>query len=580
LGRTKQSKSCTIPKLIVDGRSVTGGQQIANAFNEYFVTVGKKLADSLPDNNNFKSYLTDQYNNTMFITPVTEEELLKIIMQLPLNKAPGPDGFGSNIIRETAPLILQPLVHIYNLSFTQSIVPEKLKISKVVPIYKKKDKMSPENYRPISLLSIFNKLLEKLMYKRIYSFLTNNNILYDYQFGFRNKHSTILALIEIVDNIREELDRGNSVIGIYLDLSKAFDTVSHDILLHKLSYYGIRGHTYFWLKNYLEGRSQYTFVNKTPSESREITVGVPQGSVLGPLLFLIYVNDIGKCVNNAKTRLFADDTNLFLTGKSILQLQSEANESLACLHNWFVANKLTLNVEKTCFTVFTNKKTVPDFSLTLNGKSICRVLVTKYLGMYLDEKLNWKQHVEYVVNKLVKLRGAFNYLAKVIDKECVQQIYYAYVFPYIRYGIEIYGVCDISVMKQLQIEQNKLLKIISQKDRRYGTNKLYSELKLLKCADIHKYFIGVFVYKQQNNMLPGIFSDYFRVNHNVKSRCTRQSKDLYTPLFKTKSGQKSLVYAGAKLWNNISNSVRDTTSLQSFKNEFKSVLVACYVNCT
>jgi len=513
LGR-KQSKSNKIPKLVINGKPITGDHNITDAFNDYFATIGKNLADGFPNNNNYKNYLTAYYSESMFITPVTEEELLKTIAALPLNKAPGLDGIKSNIVKCSAPWIVMPLTHIYNMSFTQAVVPDKLKCSKVIPIYKKKDKTSPGNYRPISLLSIFNKLLEKLMYKRLYSFLSINDIIYDYQFGFRNKHSTILAITEIVDNIREELDKGNSVLGIYLDLSKAFDTVSHEILLYKLQYYGIRGLSNQWFKNYLENRTQLTYVNNTLSSPRKMSVGVPQGSVLGPLLFLIYINDICNSVSNAKTRLFADDTNLFFAGKNVIQLQNEANFSMQRLLEWFTASKLTLNIEKTCFTLFTNKKMVPDITLTLNGKDISRVPVTKYLGMHLDENLNWTHHVEYVINKLVKLKGAFYYFANVVSNECIRQIYYAYVFPYIKYGIEVYGTCNESVMKRLQVEQNKLLKILYKKDRRYGTNKLYSEVKLLKCTDIHRFFIGIFVYKQQNKMLPIIFDNYFILNAN------------------------------------------------------------------
>lgn len=274
--------------------------------------------------------------------------------------------------------------------------------------------------------------------------------------------------------------------------------------------------------------------------------------------------------------MFADDTNLFFAGKNILHLQSEANVSMQRLQEWFTANKLSLNVEKTCFTLFTNKKMVPNVTLTLNGKEIARVPVTKYLGMNLDENLNWTHHVEYVINKLVKLRGAFYYLANMIDDESIRQIYYAYVFPHIKYGIEIYGTCNESVMKRLQVEQNKLLKILYKKNRRYGTNRLYSEVKLLKCEDIHRLFIGIFVYKQQNKLLPVIFDNYFILNADVICRATRQSGKLHLPLFRTKYGQKSTRYVGVKLWNDISESIRNCTSLYLFKKNYKDTLICAY----
>ena len=221
---------------------------------------------------------------------------------------------------------------------------------------------------------------------------------------------------------------------------------------------------------------------------------------------------------------------------------------------------------------------MPNISLTLNGNLISRVHVTKYLGMYLDEQLSWTHHVEYVINKLVKLRGAFYYIANVVDEHCIRQIYHAYVFPYIEYGIEVYGACGDTVMKKLQIEQNKLLQILYKKERRYETNKLYHEIKLLKCIDIYKFFIGLLVYKQQHNILPVIFADYYKVNSDINTRCTRQSKDLHIPLLRTKGGQKSLKYIGAKIWNNISNEIKEKSSMYSFKKLLRNELIRSYCN--
>ena len=205
-------------------------------------------------------------------------------------------------------------------------VPGDLKLAKIIPIYKKKEISNPENYRPISLLSIFNKLMEKLMFTRLYSFLSKYQILYQYQFGFREKHSTVQAIIEITDDIKEQLDKGNIVLGTYLDLSKAFDTVNHKILLKKLNYYGIRGIVNNWFESYLTGRQQTTYVNGQYSSKSYISTGVPQGSVLGPLLFLIYINDIVSCAGSNSLRLYADDTNLFVFDKSLENIFSKTQK--------------------------------------------------------------------------------------------------------------------------------------------------------------------------------------------------------------------------------------------------------------
>lgn len=213
-------------------------------------------------------------------------------------------------------------------------------------MYKKGDSSLPTNYRPISLLSIFDKLLEKLMYKRVYTFLTENNILYPYQFGFRKNHSTSLALIDVIDNIYSCLDNNETVVGIYVDLQKAFDTVDHNILLYKLYNCGVRGIAHKWFVNYLYNRKQFTSVNNAVSMLKNVTCGVPQGSVLGPLLFLIYVNDIAQAAPGVQVKLFADDTNLFLSGIDISELICRSNNCLESLNRWCIANRLHMNFEK------------------------------------------------------------------------------------------------------------------------------------------------------------------------------------------------------------------------------------------
>lgn len=205
-----------------------------------------------------------------------------------------------------------------------------------------------------------------------------------------------------------------------------------------------------------------------------------------------------------------------------------------------------------------------------------KVEVTKYLWLYLDQNLNWKEHVESILCKLSKLEGAFYYLAHVIDQKCINQLYYAYVFPHIRYGIELYGVCDQATLKRLQVKQNKLLKILSRKKRRFSTNELHCELDLLKCADLHKYFTCIFVKKQQQQQLPTVFDQYYTKNHNVSRRSTRQSSDLYVPRFRTTGGQKSLKFIGAKLWNSLSINIKHEPSFVTFKGLLKSMLISLY----
>ena len=240
----------------------------------------------------------------MVCDTVDQNELLNLFATLNNNKSPGPDTIGPRLIKEIQHSILDPLLHIINLSFSSGVFPDLLKIAKVVPIYKKEDRSLMSNYRPISLLNVISKLIEKLMHKRLYSFLMKNNILYKYQFGFRKFFSTTLALIEVIDNLIQNMENGNTSVGVYLDLQKAFNTVNHQNCLSQ-NEYGVRGTVHDWFTSYLCNRKQYTVIGQ--SELQTITCGIPQGSVLGHLLFLMYVNDIHKAVPDVNLRLFADD---------------------------------------------------------------------------------------------------------------------------------------------------------------------------------------------------------------------------------------------------------------------------------
>ena len=336
------------------GAKITNKHEVANGFNDFFVNVGPKLADNIKidetDPNIFE-YMGNPISKTMFLKPVVEQEVLGIVNTCKNKTSLDCENLSMYTIKNIIPSIVKPFTYICNLSFLTGIFPDKLKNAKVIPLFKAGEKNLFTNYRPVSLLPQFSKILEKLFCKRLVDFIENNAILSKSQYGFRQKHSTSFAIMELVEEITSATDSKKSTIGVFIDLKKAFDTINHSILLKKLNHYGIRGISNDWLNSYMRDRHQFVNYNDVNSEMLKIVCGVPQGSILGPILFILYINDLCKVSEILKFVLFADDTNLFASGTDLKQLCDVINEELIKINVWFRVNKLSLNVSKTNFMI-------------------------------------------------------------------------------------------------------------------------------------------------------------------------------------------------------------------------------------
>ena len=333
----RQNKPTALPSTFKIGEVENNDPvEIANKFCEYFSNIGPSLADKIPiSRKSHKSFLTKNSVNSIFIDTATQQEVVEISNSFRPGIAAGCDNIPMGIVKETIDVISEPLTHIINLSLTSGVVPDQLKIARLIPIFKTGDKGLLNNYRPVSILPIFSKLLERVMYKRLLNFLNKHRILSNNQFGFRKNHSTSLALIHLYDKISAAIDNREYTIGIFLDLSKAFDTVNHKILLDKLEHYGIRGMALEWFKSYLANRKQFVQYNGHCSLTQNIKCGVPQGSILGPLLFLLYINDLCEVSDALELILFADDTNVFFSHKNPEILMHNVNVELSKLTCWF-----------------------------------------------------------------------------------------------------------------------------------------------------------------------------------------------------------------------------------------------------
>ena len=396
--------------------------------------------------------------------------------------------------------------------------PDFFKICRIIPIHKKDSKLTVSNYKPISLLSNINKILEKIIFKRLYSFLEKSKCIYDFQFGFRQGHSTNHALLSMTQQIRDIIDKGDVAIGVFVDFQKAFDTVNHSILLRKLDHYGIRGQANAWLSSYLNGRTQYVSIQGHNSSHEVIRHGVPQGSVLGPLLFLVYINDLHTCIKHSTTRHFADDTNLLYATNSQKprnkNIVRNLNRDLRSLNHWLLANKISLNSTKTELVIFRKKSTkLPHLNIRLNGTRLQAVSEVKYVGITFDEYLTFSSHISLMNAKLKRANNLIAISRHYLSKALLLQIYYGQFYSHLTYGCQLWGQGKIDQTITLQ---KKAIRLITFSHYLAHTSTLFKELKLLKLPDIISMNNILFTHCTLNNRSPAIFNNFFKFKDIIK----------------------------------------------------------------
>ena len=491
-----------------------------------------------------------------------------------------------------------------NLSFSTGIFPNVLKIAKVLPLFKGGSSQDINNYRPISLLSIFDKIIEKLMHKRLYAFLDENNILFKNQFGFRKSNSTSHAMIKITEHIRDSMDNGKYGCGVFIDLKKAFDTVNHEILITKLEHYGVRGNVLNWFKSYLTDRKQFVCYNGSSSEIKNISCGVPQGSVLGPLLFLIYINDLPNISKKLRFYLFADDTNIYYESNDLVELERTVNQELKKLSLWLNVNRLALNLKKTNFVIFKGIKKPQNYNVTLliNKKAIEQKQYVKYLGILIDEHLNWKEHISNISIKISRSVGIICKLSSCMKPNLLKSIYYALVYSHLVYGIHVWGSASATDLEKLLTLQKRAVRVMTGNSyyREYGdpgplvsADPLFKQLDILKINDIFKLNVGNFIFSSLSHLNNPIFWKWFVINTDIHNQATRvntvitqkdyfdvgtvsKTQYLHVPLYKKNYGAKKLQVIGPICWNDFPESVQGSESMKVFKNNLREFLLNAY----
>lgn len=529
---------------------IKDSDKIANTMNSYFCNIGTKLSNEIQKPQNKEIKLPSMNKNSIFITPTDSFEIASIIHNLKLKNG-GVDNIDAKTLIVLSRHIVLPLVHIINLSIEKAIWPDALKSADVTPIYKAKERHNVTNYRPISLISNLAKIFEKVLYQRLLGFIKKNKILSKMQYGFMKKIGTKDALNFITNIIYEKLDKSTPIAVTFLDLAKAFDTVNHVILLDKLYRYGIRGNAFQLISNYLTGRYQRVKINGTVSSFSEIQTGVPQGTILGPLLFILYINDLLIELPEGIILSFADDTAVISTGKTWNVVETQMNNYLNEINNWLALNKLSLNVDKTVFMTFGNYcDSVPDnIEIKINNKKLNRVETCKYLGVYFDYRMRWESHIEYLINKTKYLVFIFRKMAKIMLRDSLMMLYYVFFHSIICYGNIAWGGAYSTNLLLLQRLQNKLLKIIYK--NHFVVDKKPLNLNQIFAFESLKYYYNM-------------FKDKF-----INSNSITRNKSIVVPRRCKTIISKSSYIKAINVFNDLPNEYKTIGSLTVVKKKIK-----------
>ena len=513
-----------------------------------------------------------RYADDTVLIAETKEQLERMLNEMNVKSK----EYGPPFFLRVASTVITPYLHSFmEYSFINGIFPGNCTIARIVPIFKKGERDKPTNYRPISILSCFTKIFEKIIYKRLINFLNKHNVIQKTQYGFQKNISTNHALIDVITNSFDNINNNLYTGLVFLDLTKAFDTVSHDILLHKLDHYGIRGKTNDLIQTFLQ-RKQYVSVNGVNSNVLANNYGVAQGSTLGPLLFLLYINDLPSSVN-CVPRFFADDTCLVYSSSNPSTLNTAINQDLKNISQWFKANKLTVNPSKSNVLIIPHKlnKTVPNMNFFLNNTLIQQSSSVKYLGVIIDFKLSFDIHIKSLEHKISRAVGIMSKLKYFMPKNALQTIYYSFIQSHLIYGLPVWGSTYHSYLKKLRILQNKAVKFIGGDLFQDRITPLYAQSNILKLPNLYKLEVSKLVHAHIRNQLPHKLSNYFTFTSNISSRNTRttQKKNhLYTPRYKTSRMQKCIKYQGVKIWNDIPSEIQNSNS-KNFKRKMKKHLL-------
>jgi hypothetical protein len=574
---SKPAKSGKVREIEHDNRIVCADQnprEVANIFNTFFANVGKDLASKIVPQNNIPTNNPCLNPALTTLSEISPNSIENIIMSLKSDSSPGYDKVNARILKHLRTYISKPLAFVVNLCIGRGIFPNNYKTSIITPIFKSGDSKQVNNYRPISIISNVAKIFEKVIKSQIMSYILDNGIISKNQFGFMPGLGTQDAIARLTSEIYTSLDQGKKCIGTFVDLKKAFDSISHSKLINKLAYIGISGRALSLFESYLKNRRQFTRMGETLSDSAVSEFGIPQGTVLGPTLFILYVNDLFSLNLTSTVLSYADDTVLLTKGSSWDEVTQTINRDLNILKNWFNTNLLSLNADKTvCVPFSINKRGLPDTLNIVLHRQPCvdcndcyklkTINCTKYLGIHIDSNVKWKTQIQKMKDRLRKLYYVFVELRNFLNPPKLKIAYYALAQSILTYGILAWGAAYEVTLSPLLVTQRTLLKIIHRRPRDYSTSLLFAEAKVLS---IHQLFRKI--------ALLQTFKEKATNGYNESSsRLLRSLNLIPIPLCNRDMMQHHYFYLGIKNFNDLPNEIRAITESTMFKNKITELII-------
>lgn len=592
----KKKKNFT-DHLIQSNAKITGEMNMANTFNEHFSSIASKICEKIPPSNRSPESYIEESDNNFLMPKITPQMIIEATNSLKCSPSQDFSGLSPKILKLVIVHIASPLSHIFNLSLHEGVVPNQFKIAKVSPIFKGGDETQANDYRPISLLSAFSKILEKIVCNHLKYFLVMNNIIDSQQFGFQNNNSTFHPMIHLLNKVTKAMQNNEYTISIFMDLQKAFDCIPRDTLCKKLELIGIRGNGLKWFKSYLSNRKQFVRIGEGNSVMSDVTSGVPQGSILGPILFLIFFNDLPKSTL-LYCLLFADDTTLLASGPNLTELVEFINTELKKISLWFRANKMSLHPNKTKFTVFHhNPNSIPwdDIHIVIDNNNeesnivdvnlihtlsyvnhLSDTPAIRFLGVFFDPGLNFKFHISQLNAKLSKALFNLRRCRNLLSTNALKSLYYSTFHCHLIHGIQIYScVCD-NALKEIITKQKMAVRCIANQKYNSHSGPIFKELNILPFESLVTYFNLKFMFEYKNNLVPRSFFKTWNTRADRNFHYTmRNSHEYDIPRHKYDYISKLPFCNIPRTWNNFNDpkNLRSISSLNRFCFNLKKELL-------